>query len=318
MKYLDFTNYKDYETICEIWNKAYGLSYPISGDLLKRNLSNALLDKSYVVLNDEEKLVAFIIYKEYNDQEPIPGYDKLGWISLFFVDQKFRKQGIGSKLLELVVENAKKNKKEKLCLGRDCYNFFPGLPVDLISCAPWFEKRGFNRPNDTYDLIKEVSNKDKALLNIKNEKIEYRLATLDDKENLIEFLRKNWPGRWTKEALDYFENGGSGKEYVVGIADGKICAFSKIGYPTTDTSLISYSLTWRNRFKSLGGIGPLGVDISYRKQNIGHDIVVVANNILVENGASNIIIDWTGLVDFYRLMGYEVFKSYGYMTKEIK
>ncbi len=317
MKYLDLKEFTNYQEICDLWNSAYGAIYPITKELLLRNLSNALLDKSYAVLDDEDKLIAFIIYKEYDEELFIPLYDKLGWISLFYVDTKFRKLGIGSKLLELVVENAKKNKKEKLCLGRDCYNFFPGLPVDLNSSSKWFEKRGFERPNDTYDLVKEVSNKVEAVLKTKNNKIEYRVATLADKDKIIELMVKNWPGRWEKETRDYFENGGSGKEYVIAVDGDTVCGFSKIGYPTTDTALISYSLTWRNRFKALGGIGPLGVDISYRKQNIGYDLVVVANNILVENGVSNIIIDWTGLLDFYRLMGYEVFKSYGYMTKQI-
>ena len=87
--------------------------------------------------------------------------------------------------------------------------------------------------------------------------------------------------------------------------------------PTTDILLSSYSLTWRKRFMALGGIGPLGVDTSYRNKNIGYDIVAYAHNVLIDNNVSNIIIDWTGLLDFYRQFGFEVFKSYFYMTKTI-
>ena len=135
---------------------------------------------------------------------------------------------------------------------------------------------------------------------------------------MIDFVHRNWPGRWEKEVKDYFKLGGLGEEYALAVDNGKICAFAKIGLPTTKTSLSSYSLTWRSRFNKLGGIGPLGVDISYRKQNLGHDIVAFANNILIDEGATEIIIDWTGLLDFYRIMGFEVFKSYSYMTKELK
>ena len=80
---------------------------------------------------------------------------------------------------------------------------------------------------------------------------------------------------------------------------------------------MSYSLTWRNRFSALGGIGPLGVDISYRKRNLGYDIVAFANNILIDNNVSEIIIDWAGLLDFSRRMNFEVFKSYFYMSKHL-
>ena len=40
-------------------------------------------------------------------------------------------------------------------------------------------------------------------------------------------------------------------------------------------------------------------------------------NILIENDVTNIIIDWTGLLDFYRKLGFEVFKSYYYMSKTL-
>ena len=85
--------------------------------------------------------------------------------------------------------------------------------------------------------------------------------------------------------------------------------------PTTDILLTSYSLTWRKRFVALGGIGPLGVDASYRNKHIGYDIVAYAHNVLIDNNVSDIIIDWTGLLDFYRQFGFEVFKSYFYMAK---
>ena len=57
-------------------------------------------------------------------------------------------------------------------------------------------------------------------------------------------------------------------------------------------------------------------DLDYRKRNLGYDIVAFANNVLTDNNATEIIIDWTSLLDFYRKMGFEVFKSYLYMTKE--
>ena len=154
-------------------------------------------------------------------------------------------------------------------------------------------------------------------MNLKNDFYTFRLSTLNDKENLISFMKKNWPGRWLKELLDYYENDGDGREYVIALDNDVICAFAKIGYPDTNISLCGYSMTWKNRFSTLGGIGPLGVDSSYRKRNLGYDIVAYANNILINNNVSDIIIDWTGLLDFYRRMGFEVFKSYYYMFKNL-
>ena len=80
---------------------------------------------------------------------------------------------------------------------------------------------------------------------------------------------------------------------------------------------MSFSLTWRARFSNLGGIGPLGIDPNYRKKHLGYDIVSSAVNHLIDEGAEQIIVDWTGLLEFYRHMGFEVWKSYFYSSKKI-
>ena len=316
MKYVKLINYTEIENIYKLWNYSYGNIYPISKELFKRNLSNASFEHSYVVL-ENEKLVGFIICKVWDEKFTIKDYSTCAWISLMMVDPKYRLNGTGSTLLNLVETEMRELGKDELFLGKDYLNYFPGLPVDLKSSAGWFEKRGFIRPYDTYDLIKKVSFNSNDKLQLKNDKFEFRVCNLEDKENLINFVKKNWPGRWEKETCDYFSNGGTGKEYVVALDDGLICAFAKIGYPNTTEATMSYSLTWRNRFSALGGIGPLGVDISYRKRNLGYDIVAFANNILIDNNVSEIIIDWTGLLDFYRRMNFEVFKSYFYMSKHL-
>ncbi len=316
MKYLKLKNYKQKENIYYLWNTEYGKIYPISKELFERNLLNASLEYSYVVTKDDY-LIGFIICKVWNEDFYINTYDENCWISLFYVNKSNRGNGIGTKLLNLVELNLKRLSKKNLYIGKDYLNYFPGLPVDLKNSANWFERRGFVRTYDTYDLIKSNHLKKDDKLKLRNLDIEYRICSIDDKEQLIAFIQRDWPGRWEKEAIDYFENGGTGKEYVVGIINHTICAFAKIGLPTTDILLTSYSLTWRKRFVALGGIGPLGVDASYRNKHIGYDIVAYAHNVLIDNNVSDIIIDWTGLLDFYRQFGFEVFKSYFYMAKTI-
>lgn len=315
MLYVTLKDYNNLDEIHKLWNKEYGFIYPISKELFQRNLMNVSYESSFVCLNDDNNLVGFILLKFWQDEFKIGDYDESSWISLFYVDPKLRRLGIGSKLLELAEKEAKQKNKKTLYLGKDYLNYFPGLPVDLKQSCPWFEKRGFVRPYDTYDLIKKVNKSEK--LRLKNNDFIFRTSTLNDKENLIQFMKNNWPGRWLKELLDYYANGGTGKEYVVGIDGDKICAFAKVGLPDTKSLLISYSSTWKNRFDALGGIGPLGVDVSYRKRQLGYDVVAYAHNHLIDNNASDIIIDWTGLLEFYRKMGFEVFKSYFYMSKTL-
>lgn len=304
---------KDLKKITDIWNKEYQLIYPISYALMERNTQNAYLEASFIVKENEE-IAGFIISKIYDNSYCKETYEEFGWISLIYVVPKYRNLGIGTLLLEKVESEFIKLNKKTVFIGKDFYNFFPGLPIDLKKYLEWFNKRGYERLYNTCDLIK---NKD-IKISLRNNKIKYVLGNNVPKEKIISFIEKNWPGRWTLEAKEYFESGGEGKEYLIGLDGEKVCAFAKLGFPNTPTNLISYSLTWRDKFDFLGGIGPLGVDRSYRGQSIGYDLVASATNILIDNGADNIIIDWTNLLDFYRKFGYEVYKTYEYLQKNLK
>lgn len=313
MKFIKLNEYNNNEEICKLWNNEYEFIFPITLELFNRNLQNAYNNASYVVI-DNDNLIGFIIGKIWQDKYNILNYDKCGWISLIYVHKNYRKRGIGSQLLEIVEEQFIKNNIEIFYIGRDYFNYFPGLPSDMKNSLSWFEKRGYNTSYCTYDLI----SKNKDIKPLVNNCYEFRVATINDKSNLISFMETNWPGRWTKETIDYWNSGGTGREYLLSLDEGRICAFAKICYPDTYENLISYSLTWRKRFVALGGIGPLGVEKEHRGHHLGQDIVVYAKNLLISCGSSDIIIDWTGLLDFYRPMGFEVWKSYYYLTKTKK
>lgn len=303
---------KDLKSIKDIWNEEYNSIFPISDELIKRNTQNAYLKASFIV-KEKNETIGFVISKVYDDEYHKFDYDNIGWISLIFVKSAYRNKGIGSILINRVESEFSKLGKTTINIGRDFYNFFPGLPIDLKMSINWFIKKGYNRLSNTCDLIR---NKDTLIL-LRNNNIKYAFASSISKEKLIDFLEANWPGRWTKEAVDYYNQGGNGGEYLVGLDENEICAFAKVNFPSTPTNLISYNLTWRDKFNYLGGIGPLGVNINYRKQSIGYDIVAYAINELIKNGADNIIIDWTNLLDFYRKFDFEVWKSYDYLQKKL-
>lgn len=305
--------YNNCQAIIQLWNDEYKKIYPISDKLFERNVSNVNLETSFISMFNQE-VVGFILSKTWEDNYPIISYQNTGWISLFCVKKAYRNQGIGSKLLSLVEEKMIELNKDVLYLGKDYNNYFPGLPVDLKSNLNFFLERGFERPYDTYDLI----NTNKDFIPLRETKYEFRFGTMKDKDNLLSFIYSNWPGRWHKEAIDYFANGGTGKEYLLCLNQEKVIGFARVNFPETDTLLTSNNVTWRDRFESLGGVGPLGIDKEYRKMHLGFNIVAMAINSLNERNVSDIIIDWTGLLEFYRLFGFEVWKSYFYLHKQLK
>lgn len=315
MKIINLREYEKLEHIYQIWNAEYGNIFPISAELFNRNIENIYMKASYVAI-DDEKLVGFVIGKVWHDLYETKGYDEIGWISLIFVTPKYRKLGIGTELLNLSIDAMKEHGVKIINIGKDYNNFFPGLPVDLIKYQTWFQNRGFEFTYQTHDLI---SRNNKNKLKIVNSNYKFISANKLNKDEVINFIKTNWPGRWTKEAIDYYNNGGTGNEYLICLNDkNEICAFSKVCYPTTFIKHISNSHTWRARFNALGGIGPLGVAPAYRGNHLGYDIVAIAVNSLIDADVTEMIIDWTGLLDFYRKMGFEVWKSYSYLFKKIK
>ena len=314
MQILNLDKYEKLNDIYLIWNAEYGNIYPITAELFERNIENALMKASYVAVENDE-LIGFVIGKVWQDDYNIKGYENIGWISLIYVIPKYRNQGVGSKLLNLSIDALKEYGIHTINLGKDYNNFFPGLPIDLAKYRIWFQNRGFEFLYLTHDLITR-NNKNK--LPIKNSEFEFKNASTVSKELVIEFINTYWPGRWTKEAIDYYNNGGNGNEYQICLNDkSEIIAFAKVCYPNTLTKCMSNSLTWRTRFDALGGIGPLGVAPSYRGQNLGYDIVASSVNNLINFGISDIIIDWTGLLEFYRKLGFEVWKVYFYLQKKL-
>lgn len=312
-KIIDIHNQKE---LFELWNQEYQDIYPISSELWERNIENIDNDASFVAYINNE-IVGFIIGKTWCSEFIIDGYLHTGWVSLIFVKKAYRRKKIGTTLLHACIDAFHQKQKDVIYLGRDVHNFFPGLPVDFVKSMPFFEKNGFEYSYQTFDLINR--NEKKLPLKNINSSFHFRKATIDDKEDIINFLNYNWPGRWTYEAIEYFNKGGNGSEYLLSINNkNEICAFVKVCYPLTKIQHISNSFTWHKRFKALGGIGPLGVTPAYRGIHLGYDIVAYAVNTLIDASATELIIDWTGLIEFYRGLGFEVWKSYYYLTKKIR
>ena len=108
MKYIILQDYKEKKNLYDLWNSEYQNIYPISKELFEKNIANASLEYSYVVIDDYNNLIAFIICKFWNDEYSIDTYDENCWISLFYVKKTNRKSGIGTKLLNLIEDAARK------------------------------------------------------------------------------------------------------------------------------------------------------------------------------------------------------------------
>ena len=339
---LNFSSRRDSYKIINLWNNEVGHIFPISRKMFNQNICDSkYLDYecSYVVY-DGKNLVGFILGKIYDNNEIIEKYINKGWISLVYVKREYRKQGIGSFLLDKLELEMRKKNVYYTAIGSDLDCFFPGIPNDFDNLSDkFFKKRGYNMGYYTHDLVKKLNKFDVNIFNeyvINNEKLSKDItvcyASIDDKEILLNFLKKCFYGRWYFEALEYFENAEKNidsinEEYLIAKVkcDNDLENFNKncykvVGFLRVNKQLInkiSYNIMWSKRFKKLVGIGPLGVDIDYRKQGIATYLLLYAFKDCFENNYSDAMIDWTGLVTYYQKFGFQVWKCYQYANKEL-
>lgn len=298
---------KEYEAIRTLWNEEMGFIFPISEHMFQQNALEYEPKRAYGAY-EEDTLVGFILGKSY-DGDIMTQLKDVAWISLFYVSKKHRRRGIGSSLLH-TLEKYYIGKKE-IFVGRDVNNFFPGVPCDFDNLTDdWFLKRGYTAGKYTHDLI----NLNCIKTPLKSQGFDFREARISDSEALQKWILEQFSERWHFDCYDYFAHGGTGKEYVLAFDQDQIVAFAKIN----DQSFprFGYHLTWHTRFNALAGIGPLGVDRSYRGKDLGYDIVAFAINTLIERGKKEIMIDWTGILEFYQQFNFEVWKSFKYMSKK--
>ena len=306
----------DYLEEClNIWNEDVGFIFPFSLEMFKEKSIRCRYfcsDASFVAIEKDE-VVGFIIAKAFDNNPNIPKYQNYGWISLIFVKRKYRKKGYGKAL-------------KSISVGSDIHNFFPGIPSDFDNTSDaFFKSQGYDVGYYTHDLVKKLSKDDLVRYDNYNnneysidgvtKKVELVYAKENDKDDLLAFLKRTFFGRWYDEACEYFENKEVIKEYLLAKVDGKIVGFLRVNNGLIKET--SYNINWANRFNKLVGFGPLGVDADYRHHGIAKMLLYYAISDSYRNGYSEAMIDWTGLVTYYQKLGFEVWKCYRYVKKNI-
>ena len=311
MEYINTIEKEKLYNCMDLWNNEVGFIFPIDEGTFNHNILSYDKKEAYLAY-DEIKLVGFIIIKTFYNENILLNYNNKAFISLMYVSKKYRNKGIGTTLLKQAEE---KLNGYEVNVGKDLRNFFPGVLNDFDNLGDkFFINRGYSLSYYTHDLIcRDISKKEYFTLN--NKEIKYEFIGKNEKDELLKFIKDNNWERWVYEAQDYLNNCTKNNIYLVGKDKNKIISFAVVN--SLKDGKYNYNMIYKNRFDNLGGIGPLGVDKDYRKKGLGYDIVAKAFNILKDNNVSDIMIDWTGLMEFYRQFGFEVFKTYRCGSKNI-
>ncbi|HHW58478.1 MAG TPA: GNAT family N-acetyltransferase [Clostridia bacterium] len=318
--YINLTKDKALE-LTNLWNKEIGGSFPLREELFYQNSFedvNVLLEGSWIAVDEKNQNAAgFVISKVWKeDMECIKSKKDIGHIQVLLVASEYRNKGIGSELLKRSENSLREARVKTILLGQDPWHYFPGIPSEFELTEKWFKKRGYVKYGEEYDMYCNLA-ATKPLELPSFPDVKFRMLDKEEKEDFLAFLNRCFPGRWEYEAIHYFQRGGTGREFVVAEKKGQIIGFCRIN--DSRSPLIAQNVYWAPLFgnEELGGIGPLGIDGNERGHGYGLAIVQAGMYFLYKRGIKNLVIDWTGLVDFYGKLGCKVWKKYIKYKKEL-
>lgn len=301
--------------LVQLWNEELGHAFPMREELFEQNSFrdiNVMRDGSLIALDEQNDVIGFIISKYWQERLDIKLGDGVGWIQACVVRRSFQRQGIGTILLQKAEEALKTVGADTIHIGRDPWHYFPGVPTSCQYARDWVEKNGYIEVGREYDLLNEGEGDFPYPDEFTG--VVFRLLQENEQDKLLSFLHQHFPGRWEYEAIKYFQKGGTGWEFVIAVKDKEIVGFCRIN--DHQSPFIAQNVYWAPHFEEpLGGIGPLGVSSAERGQGYGFGVVQAGIYFLRQRGLGLLVIDWTGLVDFYRKFGFEPWKEYISYTK---
>ncbi|WP_026691308.1 GNAT family N-acetyltransferase [Alteribacter aurantiacus] len=304
-----------------LWNEELHERFPMRKALFLQNSfhdQNVDQEASRLAITDEGHVAGFIVAKRWQEKMTVSMPKSLGWIQVLLVSSKYQNQGVGTRLLHHAETTLQEAGAEELVLGRDPWHYFPGIPYESTSVKRWFENRGYVHHvpyGQDVDMICEYG-EEPVPDRVSPSDATFSILKEEEKDDLLSFLHRSFPGRWEYEAIRYFEKGGDGSAFVVIKKDDRIIGFCRVNDP--ESPFIAQNVYWAPLFDGrLGGIGPLGVDRHYRKYGYGLAIVKEAVRVLRERNVDRIVIDWTGLTEFYGKLGYTTWKRYDQYKKGV-
>jgi GNAT superfamily N-acetyltransferase len=293
--------------IVSLWNASFAGDFPMDLRLWRQNVDNC--DRTdfggtWVAVCNGRAAGCVVTKRPSN-------------IGAIFVAPDFRRQGIGTELLKLAVGGLMLDRGTKMVAGQDYQHFFPGIPETCLAAQALFTANGWNinpsgaawdlkRSLDDYRISPDIAARIDELA---AQGFVLRPCDEADVDSLFAHIAANFSERWlaeTKQRVDMEPNPG---EIIVAVRGGEVVGFCQTF--STASAKLGPSIYWRELLGAeYGGLGPIGVAKEVRKIGLGLALLAYSVDQIRKSGATQMVIDWTVLLDFYGRIGFEPWKRY--------
>ncbi|HBT16670.1 MAG TPA: N-acetyltransferase [Firmicutes bacterium] len=323
MKYKILTTRKEIYAGINLWNTRYK-EYKINPLLITQNIFSPFAGTNVVCWGGFKgnQLTAFVVLKY--TEALLSDYltDHHAWVSLWVISEIDEQESVWRELL-LELETFLLSKGvRKVRIGGDPQSFFPGLPAEMSKeYLSLLISSGYMETGTVYDLYQNISTFflpdfvgeiDHAY----QDQLRLEAVTKNSEQELLNFLKTNFSGRWYYEADNIRRIPGGIEDYWLLYYHNKVAAFARVN--TEDSAYYGPNINWGAQFgPGFCGLGPLGVDRNYQGKRWGLYLIAKLIAYLKEQHYQHMIIDWTTLVGYYQKLGFEVCKKYTILSKTL-
>ena len=294
-----------------IWNAASHRDYPINEHFLAYNVIPATGEtiEGRVAISDNEP-VGFVLACAVQD-------GVIGWVSAIAVHPSVQKQGIGSELLTWAEDWIRNHNCKRIRIGGNLHPFLPGLPYAMCENTTFFEKLSYQSPTRQpyeYDIARSL----RSYQSIYQKSAHADLTPMNPGEEqlLLNFLHREYPGRWEFEAQEFVNNGGRASDYLLLRVDDEVQGFCRLTLADSERPIERF---YPQRLpQPWGQYGPLGLSRAVRGQGLGGYLIDAAAVHMQSLGVDGCVIDWTSLVELYGKFGFKVYNQYISLFKMIE
>jgi GNAT superfamily N-acetyltransferase len=240
----------------------------------------------------------------------------LGWVSAIAVHPRAQRQGIGSELLAWAERWLIEKGCRRVRIGGNYRPFLPGLPYVMRDNVNFFEKNAYQTSSAQpyeYDIARSL--KDYQPAYPKPAHADLTPMQPGEEHLLLDYLRREYPGRWEFEAREFVAHRGRASDYLLLRVLGEVHGFCRLTLPDSERPMERF---YPQRLPTpWGQFGPLGLSKSMRGHGLGGYLIDAAALHMQSLGVDGCVVDWTSLVELYGKFGFKVYNQYVSLFKNL-
>ncbi|MBR3668280.1 MAG: GNAT family N-acetyltransferase [Ruminococcus sp.] len=219
-------------------------------------------------------------------------------LRLICVDPTSQRRGIGSLLLEKAEEQVRAQGFEMLYTGGVSSKFLIGADKET---AGFFEKKGFSAVGGCDEMLlhlKDYTFDERAFRGHLTAEYGWYKGSTEALHRAVAEVDSSW--------VQYYEEGSS---VFAATVNGEIASFCLVNTDVTNYLSDAYG--------RVGMPGCVGTVPKFRDQGIGIEMIARVTQYLRDCGMDISFIYFTGVADWYKKLGYEIFMTEVFMQKQL-